>query len=159
MKNDFILEILDKKRSVREIIDEAVGSNPMENSENEVLPDQSETVQHLFVRRFSKNADKPYYKAKVKTLAEALKIFFDWVDEPKYLNERIEVWTSSASDAKKFYRFCLKNRSMLEGLWKSSSKIKRYGLKWPVAFKRIQEGLKPDSDFIEGPLEPFNIGK
>ena len=176
MSASLISKILENKQSVREIIDEAVKMNegPLSDladametdgeattfeadttSETTVEPqvqDDSE-YRHLFVRRWRKDTDKPYKRAKVASAPEALSLYFEWLE--KYKQEKVEIWSDVATDAKNFFRFCLKNREMLEDMWKGSQRTKRSGMLWPAAYKEIQAKSRQSGNNLVGTLSPF----
>ena len=147
--NKLVAAILNKEKSVRETIDEfasvkkleegplsdladaieADADNSAETTADSQTTDQNQEaelvandddfpVKMLFVRRFHVGDEKPYKRVKCTSLAEALKVFFEFAT--KYKNDTVEIWTSTANDAKNFYRFVLKNREQIEPLWKSN---------------------------------------
>ena len=163
---NLIEKILENKQSVRDLIDEAAKVNedaidglpdePVEDEADAVLPDdENEAYRHLFVRRFKKDSDKPSKRSKVDNASTALELYFDWAN--KYKQEKVEIWTDVATDAKNFYRYCLKNREQLEPLWKGSARMRKTGLLWPAAYKDIQARSRQSGNNLVGTLEPFNV--
>ena len=169
MSESLISKILDNKKSVRELIDEEVKMNEgplsdladaMEDQSGEgsktapeapVLDDNE--YRHLFVRRWRKDAEKPYKRAKMESAPEALSLYFEWLE--KYKQEKVEIWSDVATDAKNFFRFCLKNREMLEDMWKGSQRTRKSGLLWPAAYKEIQAKSRQSGNNLVGTLSPF----
>ena len=164
---NLIEKILENKQSVRELIDEAAKLNEdaidglpdepeTDDAAASVLPDdENDTYRHLFVRRFKKDADKPSKRSKVDTASTALELYFDWAN--KYKQEKVEIWSDAATDAKNFYRYCLKNREMIEPLWKGSARIRKTGLLWPAAYKDIQARSRQSGNNLVGTFEPFSV--
>lgn len=160
---NLVQEILNNKRSVREIIDEAasVNESPLaalidapdqDAADNEVKPLDDAEYRHLFVRRWHEDAEKPYKRAKVGSAEEALNLFFEWV--LKYKQDKVEIWSDVSSDAKNFYRFCVKNREMLESLWKNSLRMKKTGT-WTGTFRDLQARSRQSGSNLVGTLYPF----
>lgn len=164
MKN-LLKDILDNKRPVREIIDEAAqlreADISLDDSEMDEAGDagaeDSGMYQQLFVRRFNKGSESPK-RARVKNAAEAVDLFFDWAKDPKYRQMKVEIFTNNPATAKKFYRFCLKNREMLEQRWNESYKELHAvtGMqKWLSALKVVKDNVKAKDETVSGTLFPF----
>jgi len=175
MKRDrLVKQILENKKSVRRIIDDyskCCGRRLNEDEEDLIagtapesdidsvminaLPSDDEQYRHLFVRRFHAGDEKPYKRSKIDSAAEALALFFEW--SKKYRQDKVEIWTDVASDAKNFYRYAVKNREGLEDMWKGSIRIKSENGAWPAAYRDIQARARMSGSNSVGTLFPFNV--
>jgi len=149
--SSLIKKILENKQSVREIIDENVIDSGSLGTEE---PQDDNDYRHLFIRRWHENDEKPYKRSKVTSALEALNLYFDWAD--KYKHDKVEIWSDVAQDAKNFYRFCIKNREMIEDLWKQSMRSKKSAM-WPAAYRDIQARSRQSGENLVGTLYPFNL--
>ena len=170
---DLVGIILDNKKSVREIIDEAVlkeadvsvdlgtedgveQEEPLTGKAPSFRPDDEDYLQ-LFVRRYKDGAVEPTLKRRVKTAADALNIFFEWAD--RYKNERVEVWTTTKETAKKFYRYLQKKENLetLEKKWSACTRLTNKNKKrWNAARIEIKPYITNPNKAQEGTLYPFN---
>lgn len=159
-----IEDILRNDKSVREIIEDAQvdllqGDMPGEEpgakiSDAGFNDDDKYRYTHLFVRRYRKGDTDPYKRSKVKTAAQALVLWFDWVE--RYKNEKVEIWTDGSTDAKKFYRYVLNNRESFESYWRGSRRLHNSGMTYPNAYHAVQSRLTGHNDTgLTGSLYPF----
>ena len=173
MKRDrLVKQILENKKSVRKIIDDyskrrgrrlnedeedLIGANTsdIDSVMANALAADDEQYRHLFVRRFHAGDDKPCKRSKIDSAAEALALFFEW--SKKYKQDKVEIWTDVASDAKNFYRYAVKNREGLEDMWKGSIRIKSENGAWPAAYRDIQARARMSGSNSVGTLFPFNV--
>ena len=175
MRDNLVKALLNKNVSVRETIDrfavtegplldlaDAVSTEDDSVSDEELdatddsVPDATDEfpVKMLFVRRFHEGDEKPVKRIKCSSVSEAIKLFLEW--SLKYKNDRLEIWTSTAADAKNFYRYVLKNRSAIEPLWKSNYRLKKL-MPWTSAYRDVQQRSRQAGSNLVGTLDPFNV--
>ena len=118
--------------------------------------DPDEKFRHLFVRRFKANdLEKPVKRARVANAAEAINLYYQWIDQFKH--DGVEIWTDVAADAKQFYRFCLVNRDQIEQLWKSSARQRKQGILFTSAYRDLLARSRQSGNNVVGTLEPFSV--
>ena len=177
MNNKIVSAIMENKEPVRQIIDRfavneapEVDDNAVEGGEEldtnddgkldagEALaaPDDLKKSTHLFVRRFRKDDTEPYKRVRVEDPAKAVTLFFQWADQFK--NDKVEVWTDNATDAKNFYRYCMAQRETIEPFWKQSPRLKKEKLLWQPVYRELMHKARQAGAALTGELGPFVVG-
>lgn len=114
-----------------------------------------ETYRHLFVRRWKAGADAPYKRAKLTTAAEALGLYFDWVNH--YRQDKVEIWSDNAIDVQNFYDFCMKkeNLDILKQEFLNSRRLRAAGVKWVSVLPDLKKKATKSGSLLVGTLYPF----